>query len=993
MSEVATITLSADVTELERGNKALSAFEQQAAQAAKSADTLGEANKKTAKASATLAQEIDFIHRRVAESRERLHTLERVTLATAEAQDTLAESFHRQIDSIKPAQNAGERLKTVQASIGSAWKSGNLHVEDYKVLLSSVGDKIKQVTEIEERAGKARQLFLQRLKDQVTTQKMSRTELTRYRAAQLGASAAAEPYIKKLADAAQTTHTFSLRTAKARREMALMASQALRGNFSALGSSSITLANSTGLLSSLMSGRLMALTTTAGLAATAIYGLGRAYLAGASESEEFNKQLILTGHYAGKNASQLAGMASGIAKSTGSIHKAAKALSTVVGTGMFKGDEIEKIAKIALSLESLSIQDIGETLRDFEQLKKAPLEALDRLDEKYHHIAPTVRQYIADLQNQGKTQEAATAAINAHASAMGEMTGKVSENLGFLERKWKALQNGIESVKNELLSIGREPTTQDKLEEVKGEIEAQKKLMADQEGRFKRPGQDDTAENRLKKLYEKERRLTEQLEKENAATKAKAREKAWQEEEKAAQKRQESLIENEKNWAKRREQAKAQLTKDRKNYPHLYNDETFSKALKAIDEKYPKPSSSHREDIGGKRLLESKQRVAALKEQLTVSQLLTQEEQRLVKFNQQIADLKAKDILTAQEQGLLASADQIRESLKQEASLARQVKLRQEELSVIQSMESYLVSVQSKSTQTLAKYGMSARQASQHDELTQLKNAFVKEGGTFDEQGNATGAGAESYNRVREETEKFYADQAEKRQNWRLGAKAAWAEFGDAATDVYGNVQNIASNALNNLSGSMSDFLTTGKGSFSDFSASIMKDIVNMTVKMMLFNAISGMGGALLGGALGGMAGSAGSAVGGAGAAAGGTAIGGTGAMGLGISWQNFVKSPSLGYSSGYDGGEFEPRGIGYASPVQGLEVVSPDIRGLAPQAPSVSAPITVVFQGGNNEENAVTNNTQSNDAVAKMVQKVAIEAIQKNLKPGGAIWQAIRNR
>ncbi|MGR1954551.1 phage tail length tape measure family protein, partial [Salmonella enterica] len=94
-------------------------------------------------------------------------------------------------------------------------------------------------------------------------------------------------------------------SAAARRELGVLAGELARGNFGALRGSGITLANRAGWIEQLMSPKGMMLGGLAGGVAAAVYGLGKAYYEGAKESETFNKQLILTGSYAGKTTGQL----------------------------------------------------------------------------------------------------------------------------------------------------------------------------------------------------------------------------------------------------------------------------------------------------------------------------------------------------------------------------------------------------------------------------------------------------------------------------------------------------------------------------------------------------------------------------------------------------------------------------------------------------------------------------------------------------------------
>ncbi|HAA0767814.1 TPA_asm: phage tail tape measure protein, partial [Salmonella enterica] len=126
-------------------------------------------------------------------------------------------------------------------------------------------------------------------------------------------SSAADVYIRKLDTVTKSTHALGLKSAQARREIGVLIGELARGNFGALRGSGITLANRAGWIETLMSPKGMMIGGVVGGIAAAVYGLGKAYYEGTKESEEFNKQLILTGSYAGKTAGQLNEMVKSLA--------------------------------------------------------------------------------------------------------------------------------------------------------------------------------------------------------------------------------------------------------------------------------------------------------------------------------------------------------------------------------------------------------------------------------------------------------------------------------------------------------------------------------------------------------------------------------------------------------------------------------------------------------------------------------------------------------
>ena len=65
--------------------------------------------------------------------------------------------------------------------------------------------------------------------------------------------------------------------------------------------------------------------------------------------------------------------------------------------------------------------------------------------------------------------------------------------------------------------------------------------------------------------------------------------------------------------------------------------------------------------------------------------------------------------------------------------------------------------------------------------------------------------------------------------------------FGQDAENIMGNVSNITLKAFDGMSGALTDLVMTGKADFGSLAKSIIKDIIQMTIKMMIFKAVSSM--------------------------------------------------------------------------------------------------------------------------------------------------------
>ncbi|MFZ7282457.1 tape measure protein [Avibacterium avium] len=99
--------------------------------------------------------------------------------------------------------------------------------------------------------------------------------------------------------------------------------------------------------------------------------------------------------------------------------------------------------------------------------------------------------------------------------------------------------------------------------------------------------------------------------------------------------------------------------------------------------------------------------------------------------------------------------------------------------------------------------------------------------------------------------ERYAIIQAEKekaKEDPIQGIKNGWETIKADVTDVAKNMENVTVNAFNGMSNALTDMVMTGKANFGDLAKSIIKDIVQMTIRMAMFKAISSAFGGFSGG-------------------------------------------------------------------------------------------------------------------------------------------------
>ncbi len=192
-------------------------------------------------AMAQLAREANEARERAVDLNQKLRAEAAQAAVVAQAQDAAAAAFYRQIDSVKQLSGGLQELQRIQAQVRQAKGRGDISQGDYLALVSEAAAKTRELTDAEALATQKKAQFIRRLKEQTAVQGLSRTELLRVKAAELGVSSAADVYIRKLDTATKSTHALGLKSAMARREIGVLIGELARGNFGALRGSGITL--------------------------------------------------------------------------------------------------------------------------------------------------------------------------------------------------------------------------------------------------------------------------------------------------------------------------------------------------------------------------------------------------------------------------------------------------------------------------------------------------------------------------------------------------------------------------------------------------------------------------------------------------------------------------------------------------------------------------------------------------------------------------------
>ncbi|EFO0056343.1 phage tail tape measure protein [Escherichia coli] len=849
--------LNGTAREAERAEARMKRFEESQKQAASATVIQTQAVVKHAQGHVSLAEDVERARLRMEALSRQMREEQVQAAALAAAQDKMAAAFYRQIDSVKQASAGLQELQRIQQQIRQARNSGGIAQQDYLALISEVTAKTRVLTQAEETATRQKTAFIRQLKEQTSRQKMTTTELLRAKAAQLGCSSAAEVYIRKMEKAGNTTHSLGLKSAAARRELGVMIGELARGNFGALRGSGITLANRAGWIDALMSPKGMAVGGVIGGLAAAVVGLGKAWYDGQKEGEEFNRQLALTGHYAGITTGQLWTLSRAISGNGITQHAAAGALAQVVGSGAFRGGDIAMVAKAAAQMERSVGQSVSDTISQFKRLKDDPVNAARTLDNELHFLTATQLEQIRVLGEQGRASDAARIAMSALAEETGKRTSDIDNNLNALGSTLQTLSDWWKQFWDAAMNIGREDSLDAQIASLQEKIQRAKKFPW-----TKASTTVEYDQQQLDALQERKRQQDLQDAKAQA-------ERNYQEQQKRRNAENAAL-----NRMNETESARHQREIARINAMQYADQAVRDAAIQRENERYEKAikkkTSENRNDEATRLLLQYSQQQAQVEGQIAAArqsaglttEKMTEAHKQLLALQQRISDLAGKK-LTADEKSVLAHKDELIQALTlldaKQQELQKQTALndlKKKSIQLASQLAEEERALRQQHDLDIATTGMGDKQRQRYQTQFSLQQKYQqqmeqlerdsKQKGTYgtDEYRNAEQMLTDSLNRQLNENRRYWQEQELMQADWKNGAMRAFQNFTESADNAAGTAEQMFTAAFNSAGNALATFCTTGKLNFKSFTASLLSDLAKIMSQMAMMQAVKGIGSA-----------------------------------------------------------------------------------------------------------------------------------------------------
>lgn len=580
-----------------------------------------------------------------------------------------------------------------------------------------------------------------------------------------------------------------------------------------------------------------------------------AWFKGGKEQSEFSKSLILTGNRAGVTTGQLADMAKSVAVSTGnSTAVAAEALNRVVSGGKIAKDALQSVTASVVAMNDATGDSIDSLVSDFEKIAKSPVTAISELNEKYRFLTLTTYNHIKALQDEGNFQEAARIATEAYSATLSQRAEQIQESLGALQTAWKWLGDAAKGAWDSMLDIGREQSIDEKIKDIEEAI-AKAQAVDSQTiptgfaplDRFnaQQTKQDSPV---VKSLKEQLGLLNSQKITQDVINNAISEGNEREQKSISAQQYINTLTEQTLSNEQKRVREQEKLTKAIKEGAIITKEEE-ARLRKNINDKYkdpvtPKgkaytpPAGIQAEDSAQADLLALQAQLQTLKEHKSVNDVISQQRKDLWNYQAKI------NILEQAQDGPLKRQLSVKEqsllaSAQQTIALKEQLAVLGDQITAQEQLNKRNDSAQKYVNQMAEKQAALKASSTLNDRETQREAVFAQLRSGWQ---NAGGSWDDvGYKRQLDAAKSYFAEEDKLRGDWKAGAQKSWADYSDSATNVYDQMKSAGSSALNGLTSQLTSFITTGKSSFKDFTKSILSMLTEILVKMQLVNGVNSL--------------------------------------------------------------------------------------------------------------------------------------------------------
>lgn len=688
-------------------------------------------------------------------------------------------------------------------------------------------------------------------------------------------SSAIDAARNKIAGVSDETAHFTLNNANARRELGLLAKDVATGQWGRLSQSFTTLLGQSGALGTLFSGIGLAI---AGVTAEVVT-FGLAANSASETTNKFNAALAQTGNNIGISADGLSKFASQVAGNNANISKANDVLIALAKNGKVTGETFLSLGQAALDMSKLTGASAEDAAKSVTTMFDGTASSAAKANEQYHFLTLELYEQIDALEKEGDAQGAVLVAANAFHDAVSPRLDDMKEKVTGIAGAWDAVktsfQNFSQSFKNGAALIAGTADLQTRIFALQGKKEAASTgdyngfgstlntflgagLVDKIPGAKQSFSTDDQAElDRLQKQLadanaKADKNAQDQQIQQTGITGQSLLDKYTKQYETDEQKREDALISIHNAANKAIGAALAKGDTDLVNKIMAQEAEADANARASFAKKHTgtkadplaslnsltakaitQDSLSNDDDTAQNKLL---------KEQVNQLQAITEAGAKAIEKGADLAKVQAEvatavaatndyfskqaDILTQKDVAAMAAytaaLDKQNEALQRQMdSQVAQVSMGDKEYAQQQKINDLYV----KSADTIQK-------------LNAQRSAPGANTSLIDQQIAAVEANTDKQVQI---VKDGYAQMDDAQSDWLNGAKKAYANYADNASNIAGQVQGVFTDAFNGLADAFATFATTGKANFKDLATSIIADLIRIETRIAISKALQSM--------------------------------------------------------------------------------------------------------------------------------------------------------
>lgn len=306
----------------------------------------------------------------------------------------------------------------------------------------------REAAQAEAQAAATKEQFINRLREQAETMNLTTAELLQYKAAQLGISAEAAPFIQKITDqnAAMSKGGISAgQYAQAMRYLPMQITDVVTSLASGMPVWLVAIQQGGQIKDSFggIGNTFKALTTLITPARIAMGGLvgivaaaGIAAVSAMNDQDEFNRSIQKTGNYAGVTSGELEQMAQQGGQLRGNYSQVRDILNGLVSSGRFTGETLTSVAQAATLMAELSGDSADQVVSNFLKMSDSATTWAANTNQQYHFLDLETYQRILSLEDQGRKEEAIELASQAFKKASEERLRTMEQQLNRAARAW-----------------------------------------------------------------------------------------------------------------------------------------------------------------------------------------------------------------------------------------------------------------------------------------------------------------------------------------------------------------------------------------------------------------------------------------------------------------------------------------------------------------------------------------------------------------------------